>query len=149
VADAGTWHLVCHGDGRLRVYRVSRLCEVAILEEGFDRPADFDLAAWWRHRSLERKRAARRYTAIVRVSSVLTNEIERRPGAERLEETSAAGSEDGNDQITWRLRFESFEEARRQVLAFGGAAEVVGPSALREGVLDFAKQTVAVYSDER
>jgi predicted DNA-binding transcriptional regulator YafY len=43
------------------------------------------------------------------------------------------------------LEYESFEEARRMVLSFGGAIEVLEPLALRRSVQDFAKQIQSVY----
>jgi predicted DNA-binding transcriptional regulator YafY len=43
------------------------------------------------------------------------------------------------------LEYESFEEARRMVLSFGGAIEVLEPLALRLSVEDFSKQTLKIY----
>jgi predicted DNA-binding transcriptional regulator YafY len=47
VLKAGIWYLVARRDGLLRTYRVSRIEAVEPLDERFERPSDFDLAAYW------------------------------------------------------------------------------------------------------
>ena len=57
------------------------------------------------------------------------------------ERYGAAAETDG----TVDVMFESIDEARSAVLAWGGAAEVIHPEALRRTVADFARQIAAVY----
>src|SRR6267378_6261777 len=47
VLKAGVWYLVAAADGQPRTYRVSRVARVTPLDERFDRPDGFDLAAFW------------------------------------------------------------------------------------------------------
>ncbi|MGZ4785315.1 MAG: WYL domain-containing protein, partial [Acidimicrobiales bacterium] len=47
VLKAGTWYLVARHRGGLRTSRVSRVVTAAALEDRFERPAGFDLAAAW------------------------------------------------------------------------------------------------------
>jgi predicted DNA-binding transcriptional regulator YafY len=52
------------------------------------------------------------------------------------------------DTSSWQeltLDYESFEEARRMVLSYGGAIEVLQPIALRRSVQDFARQIQLIY----
>jgi hypothetical protein len=49
-------------------------------------------------------------------------------------------------RIVLEISFESFEAARKQVLALGGEAEVLEPLALRLSVQDFAAQILQVYT---
>ena len=44
------------------------------------------------------------------------------------------------------LHFEDFWPARKRIMGFGGAVEVLEPEALRLSVLDFANQTIKVYN---
>jgi predicted DNA-binding transcriptional regulator YafY len=56
------------------------------------------------------------------------------------------------DEQGWRrleLKFESFEEARSQLLAYGRAVEVLEPQALRLSLVDFAQQIVNFYRSQR
>src|SRR5262245_49518363 len=44
VAKGSTWYLVARVENDIRSYRVSRICEAAILDQSFVRPPEFDLA---------------------------------------------------------------------------------------------------------
>lgn len=48
VRDGMTWYLVGRRDTGDRTYRVDRIRDATVLQETFERPADFDLAAHWR-----------------------------------------------------------------------------------------------------
>src|SRR5205807_7698432 len=47
VLKGGAWYLVARRSAGMRVYRVSRFVSVRIREDGFERPEDFGLAAFW------------------------------------------------------------------------------------------------------
>ena len=47
VLKAGAWYLVARGAGKVRIFRVSNILDQAVEEGGFERPADFDLPAYW------------------------------------------------------------------------------------------------------
>ena len=67
VAKAGVWHLVCAYGGRVRVHRVSQLLGAQPLDEGFIRPEDFDLAAFWAEWSAARGSQRTAYAVTVRM----------------------------------------------------------------------------------
>ena len=46
-----TWYLVARRDHSNRTYRVDRIRDVTTVGEPFERPAGFDLAAYWRESS--------------------------------------------------------------------------------------------------
>jgi predicted DNA-binding transcriptional regulator YafY len=46
------------------------------------------------------------------------------------------------------LQFERFEEARRRLLGYGRAVEVLEPDALRKSIKDYAWQIVDLYTGE-
>src|SRR5512142_948482 len=47
VLKGGAWYVVARRDGEFRTYRVSRIVDVHELDEHFERPSDFELAAHW------------------------------------------------------------------------------------------------------
>ncbi len=47
VVKADAWYLVARGERGLRSWRVSRISALAVLEQQFDRPPRFELAAAW------------------------------------------------------------------------------------------------------
>ena len=66
--------------------------------------------------------------------------------AERV--TRALSQADEPDQAGWHtieLPFDSLDDARWHLLAFGGAVEVLSPTALRESIHDYARQITSVY----
>jgi len=66
---------------------------------------------------------------------------------ERIHEALVqAGPPDAEGWITLTLPFERLEAARERILGFGRAVEVLEPAALRQSVVDFARQIVAFYA---
>jgi predicted DNA-binding transcriptional regulator YafY len=145
VAKTGRWHLVCASEERLRVYRVSRILDAHITDEHFERPPDFDLAAFWKSWCAGRRENRPSYPVTARVSPSLTIFLPLHFG-DRIRKTIAqAGPPDADGWITLTLPFETFEEARGRILGFGRAVEVLAPEPLRLSVIDFAQQIVDFY----
>jgi predicted DNA-binding transcriptional regulator YafY len=146
VAKASTWHLVCRRAGHMRALRASRVVDARLSDDTFARSQDFDLAAFWRDwcALVEENRAS--YPATVRVAPQLLPWLPRYFGAQVHDEIARAGVPDPEGWLTLTLPFESLEEARDHLLAFGGAVEVLAPRALRASVADYAAQTVARYA---
>jgi len=48
VAKANVWYLIGATEGKIQVYRVSRIQNVTITEEHFNRPTEFDLTMYWK-----------------------------------------------------------------------------------------------------
>lgn len=131
ILKGGTWYLAAACSGDVRTYRVSRILDAEILDERFDRPPDFDLAAYWQEFAADF--AARMYTgqAVVRL----------RPGAEDLLRCTlgrdvvdkaladAVADADGWARVT--IPIESVKHARWQLLRLGASVEVVEPAELR------------------
>ena len=147
VAKAGIWYLVCAADSRIRVYRVSRLTDARITDEPFERPADFDLAAYWSESRAEYERARTRYPVTVRVSPALVAELPQHFGDGIRDKIAEAAPPNAKGWITLTLPFETLNAARERILGFGRAIEVLEPQALRRSILDFASQIVGLYRD--
>jgi predicted DNA-binding transcriptional regulator YafY len=146
VAKAGLWYLVCARQGHVRVHRVSRVLDARISDEPFERPADFDLAAFWRGwcASVEKNRA--RYPVTVRIAPELVPWLPYYFGEPIREAIAQAGTPDGEGWITLPLIFETAEDARERILSFGGSVEILEPRALRNSVVDYAEQILARYA---
>jgi predicted DNA-binding transcriptional regulator YafY len=146
VAKAGVWHLVCAADGRVRVYRVSRALDTRVTDEPFERPTDFDLAAFWESWCAGQEERRPHYPVTVRVAPELVPLLPLYFG-ERIRDTIAqAAPPDAEGWITLTLPFERLEAARERILGFGRAVEVLEPQALRHSIIDFATQIVAFYA---
>lgn len=146
VAKAGAWHLVYGADGSLHVASVGGLTGVEMHDERFARPADFDLAGFWQRWCVEAGRQRRHYAVSMRISSQGASELSAQGGGEVREQIAAAGPSDAHGWRTLTLVFDSLVDARRQLLGFGAAVEVLAPEPLRLSLLDFAQQIVRRYA---
>ncbi len=67
VAKAAAWYLVARTSAGFRTYRVSRIEEARLLDRPSERPADFDLAAYWKSSTEELLKSRPRYEATLRL----------------------------------------------------------------------------------
>jgi predicted DNA-binding transcriptional regulator YafY len=131
VAKGMSWYLVARGANGIRTYRVSRMESVAVLGSGFERPARFDLADFWKQSTAELDRQRARYAAVLRLAPA---------AAQRLKAwcptTPVPVKHDGEagDHVLLEVVFESEAHARFMVLGLGSRAQVVKPEALRQWV---------------
>ena len=146
VAKADVWYLVCARKGHMRVHRVSRVLDATLSDETFERPPDFDLAAFWQTWCAEIEENRPHYPVSVRVAPEFIPWLPHCFGPPLREQFGLVKPPDGEGWITVTLSFETVEEARERLLGLGGAVEVLEPQALRLSVLDFAMQTVSLYT---
>ncbi len=146
VAKAGVWYLVCARNDHVRTHRVSSVLDARLLDETFERPASFDLAAFWKQwcTSIEENRP--HYAVSARVAPGLLPHLPQHFGERIRAQVEQAAPPDAEGWVRLTLPFESFEEARERILGFGRAVEVLEPQALRLSVQDFAAQIVALYA---
>ena len=157
VNKAGTWYLVARSEGRasgawdgggsggVRVYRAGRVSTVQVLAESVERPADFELAAFWAHWSAEfeasRPRLEVRLAASPDALSAF-GEVFGPAAAPALEAATPPGP-DG-----WRVMTLSFEHERAAVhrlAGFGDQVEVLDPPAVRAELLATAREILGRY----
>lgn len=151
VEQAGRWYLVAAHRGTARMYRVSRVEQVDVLEEAAERPVDLDLQVeWQRLRSgLEQQQPAG-VDVVVRVRPERA-ELLRRVATPLLAPGEAARDvpADAAEADEWphvAMRFRVREAACGILLAFGADAEVLQPADLRTDLLRLASAAVATYS---
>lgn len=148
VAKAGEWYLVCSTDGRIHVYHLSRVLKVYLTDEFFERPADFDLIAFWKGWCARQEMNRTSYPVTVRISSALVTDLSLGLEKYLCDSMIYSGPPDNKGFLKTTLLFETFDDARRHVLSFGRAIEVLDPEPLRQSVIDYAKQIVDFYSSK-
>lgn len=142
VLKAGLWYLVARTVEGLRVYRVSRISEIAATDVTFNRPVDFNLAAFWQEwaANFEADRTSA-YRLVLRVHPNALAEVEDLDvGPVEAIETE----EDGWLRMT--IHCEAERWARRAVLELGDNAEIVEPSELRKEIAALACSLVSLYT---
>ena len=130
VAKGMSWYLVARAANGMRTYKVSRMRAATVLAVGFERPARFNLAAWWKHSTAELEQQRSRYS----VTLALNVETELRLRAW----CRPAPAKDHAVPPTWtalKVEFDSEAQARFVVLGLGAGARVLAPESLRQSVL--------------
>ncbi|HYE42852.1 MAG TPA: YafY family protein [Caulobacteraceae bacterium] len=144
VLKGGVWYLVARVGKTARTYRVSNIRGLEVLEAAFERPKDFDLAAWWAE-------AARRFE-----SELFTGEARLRAtaaGLKRLRNlgaaveaaVDAAGPADAEGWSEVVIPTESLEHAAGEMFRLGVEAEVLAPPELRTRVGEMARRLAGMY----
>jgi predicted DNA-binding transcriptional regulator YafY len=146
VVKGGIWYLVAVTRGEMRVYRVSRLHPVSVLRRRFERPARFDLAAFWESWARAFVRAIPEYWIKLRVPRAAIPILPRVFG-ERMRAALGAAGPPGRDGLLLDWSFDTFEDARGAVLGLGTMVEVVEPTELRAAVRDAAASVVRLYNE--
>ena len=145
VLKGGAWYLVGQADGDVRTYRISRILEMAVLNHGFERPAAFDLEAYWREGTqrleveLHPNRASVRLSPWgVRMLGVLTS-----PYVQAASQIEREADAEG-----WRLAsipVGSIRQACVELLRFGVEIEVLDPPELRAAMAEMAAGLGEIY----
>jgi predicted DNA-binding transcriptional regulator YafY len=146
VLKAGTWYVVARREDEVRTYRVARMRSAELLEDRFERPADFDLPAYWIESSAAYEREVPRLEVLVRVDPAHLGEL-----ADYVGESSVATAErlDEADPDGWtrlRMRINYPEDAPGRLLGMGSHLEVIGPIAVREQVVSLARGALARHA---
>jgi len=131
VLKGGAWYLVARRSAGMRVYRVSRVVSVTALEASFERPSEFELAAFWAQWSRAFEEQLPRVTVTVRVAEEVRRWL---PGEPRVDEEGRAV-----------VAFAHLGDAYRELLRFGSQVEVLEPAELRERIAATSREVAAMY----
>lgn len=146
VLKAGLWYLAAQVDGDVRTYRVAGVLALSVREDGFTRPAGFDLAAWWAERTRAFEEDIYTGEAVLRLTELGLRRLSRlsRAVAARAE---AAGPPDADGRRTVTIPIESVGHAVGELLKLGAEAEVLAPPELRAEMAAAARRMAGLYKD--
>jgi predicted DNA-binding transcriptional regulator YafY len=132
VLKAGRWYLVAGRPERVRTFRVSQILRIRVLEDRFDRPHGFDLAAHWRSYLEEFDARRHQGEAVVRLSPRVLQQLPdlMEPAVAHAARRSA-GPPDPDGQVRVVVPIESVPHAAGMLLRLGAEAEVLEPAELR------------------
>ncbi|MCC3769829.1 YafY family protein [Streptomyces sp. UNOC14_S4] len=134
VLKAGIWYLVARADGDTRTYRISRFLAVDTTGETFERPAGFDLAAYWEDSSRRMEAAMYQGTARLRISPRAQRLLPVQFGTAGTRALEEAGPPDDEGWVQVEMPVETQAVAVSDLLRLGAEAEVLGPPELRDAV---------------
>lgn len=145
VLKAGAWYVVARCTKAMRIFKVSSILEHVVLEETFDRPDGFDLAAFW-SAELERFEAGLRpINASVRASATGLKRLSQL-GAYAAQAVERAGAPDTDGWSRLDLPVESVDQAALAFLGLGPDIEVLEPAAIRDRLREYAEEVIVLHS---
>ncbi|MGH2455872.1 MAG: helix-turn-helix transcriptional regulator [Candidatus Limnocylindria bacterium] len=146
VLKGGTWYLVARSQGELKTYRISRMLEVELGEERFERPAGFDLASYWRDSISTFERDAPRSEVLIRIRPERRGELSYFLGDDALQGAQRLDEPDPDGWTRLRLRVRWPEEAAGRLLGFGRDLEVLDPPDVRDRIVALARGALDRYA---
>jgi predicted DNA-binding transcriptional regulator YafY len=130
VLKAGAWYLVARSDGVPRIYKVANILHHNVRDTHFERPADFDLAAWWSAETARFEAGLRPGVAQLRATALGLKRLSQLGAfAKRAVDAADAPDDDGWSNIV--LPIETIDHAALTLLGIGPEIAVSGPEALR------------------
>lgn len=148
VLKGGIWYLVADVDGAVRTYRVSRFLTVDTEPERFERPAGFELAAYWKESTDRLDAALRQQTAELRLSPRGQLLLPMQFGAAGTRALAEAEPADADGWVRLRIAVESPAVAVGDLLRLGTEAEVLGPPELRRALAETVTALAGRYAPD-
>jgi predicted DNA-binding transcriptional regulator YafY len=146
VNKAGTWYLVAATrSGRVAVFRAGRISSARVLDEPFERPADFELPGFWERWSAEFTSTRPRLAVRLRASPEALAVFGEIFGDDARPALDAALPPDEQGWQVVTLSFEHELAAAHRLAGFGGRVEVLSPSSVRERLLATARGILGRY----
>lgn len=142
VLKAGIWYLVARADGQTRTYRISRFSRVQATDEGFERPAAFDLASHWDASIAAYERDTPRTEVTIRIEKRAVGLLADLVGI-RAVRASEEIEEPEEEWRRLRLWIDWPDEVPGRLLALGDRVEVLEPGEVRERVVELASGVMA------
>ncbi|GAB3426185.1 helix-turn-helix transcriptional regulator [Flindersiella endophytica] len=140
VRDNMTWYLVARRDAGLRTYRADRIRSVSVLDETFERPEDFDLAAHWKASSARYLGSLGSYVVKLRLRG---DAIQRVDWVYVRSRSLSEPDADGWVEAVLEVGDEDNAHAVLHDLGIGGEVLVLEPGRLRQAAVAAAKAFVA------
>ena len=146
VLKGGTWYLVGRHGTLTRTYRVSRILSVRDAGERFERPDDFDLAAYWSEATVSYERALPRYRITLRIRPGDFDRVAEEVSESLLASAGRTREPDGSELL--HLTFEWRDQAETLVFQLGSLVEVAEPAELRDLLVERARRILEQYAPE-
>jgi predicted DNA-binding transcriptional regulator YafY len=159
VNKAGRWYLVAvaggavacgavaggTGGGRVVVFRAGRVSAARVLAEPVERPADFQLGAFWERWSADFAASRSRLPVRLRASPLALQIMPEVFGEEVQPALDAALPPDEHGWQVVTLSFEHALAAAHRLAGFGGEVEVLSPPSVRQRLLETAREILDRY----
>lgn len=142
VAKGKVWYLVAGIEEDIRTYRISRVQAAEVLDQACERPADFDLAAFWGKSTADFVANLPRYPVTLRVDSAVLPRLRMGGHYSHIEGVDEVET-DGWQRVA--MRYDAPHEALAHVLSLGAGVIVIVPAELRSQVVETLQAALKHY----
>lgn len=143
VAKGSRWYLVAAHEGELRSYRASRIRKAEQTKEIFQRPANFNLASYWKTSTESFREQLPSFSVQIEAKKTIVSRLTFTDAFVRIKDIRKA------KHLGWvsiQLVFDTEEEAKRYLLGFATEVRVIKPFSLQQEIYALAKEVVRMYS---
>ena len=140
VLKAGAWYLVARSEEQIRTYRVSRISDVEVSDATFQRPADFDLPAYWTESTTTYEQGSPRITVTVRVDPAVLGVLADAIGMQAVRNAERLAVEDPDGWLHLRVTADWPEEVPGRLISMGSRAEILEPPEVRDRAITLARR---------
>jgi predicted DNA-binding transcriptional regulator YafY len=142
VAKGTSWYLAALTANGMRTFRVSRMTGATVLASGFERPAKFDLAAYWARTTAELVERRKPFSVVLAVAPEAAQRLGPRCPTTPMPNAKQSASLPAG-WVVLRADFEDEEFARFVVLGLGTRARALEPPEFRRAIVAEAKVVAA------
>lgn len=146
VLKAGHWYLVARGHAKVRIFNIADIQSLDLLDDGFERPNDFNLTVWWQAEQARFEAELFSETATLRLSPL---------GLKRLAALSPRGAAAARSALLGdeglavaEMAIENSDHGAREMLMLGAEVEILSPVSFRERVRALASGIAALNKGE-
>ena len=129
VCKQAVWYLVARSSAGMRTYRLSRIANAVILATPFKRPANFNLATYWKKSLVQIEQQRQHFYATLALAPEAAASISRWCQVEPVADVSSRRAIPPDWQVL-NVAFESKSQAHFVTLGFGPRARALAPPQL-------------------
>lgn len=145
VAKGNRWYLIATRNGEFRNYRVSRILSASMESDSFERPPEFNLAAYWQQSKVEFIQSLPNYEVQVEIDPAAYKRLRFSGKFVQVNQTIHA---DSSDWIQTTLSFNDKQEALELILGFANQIKVISPRSLSDEIVAMALAVIDFYKRE-
>jgi predicted DNA-binding transcriptional regulator YafY len=146
VLKGGIWYVVGLVDEQVRTYRASRIKDVQLSDQHFERPEGFDLAAFWSDNIAAYERDHERLEVTIRVAPSRAANLGDAVGNDALIQADVLPTTDDQGWTHLRLSLLWPGEALGRLLGLGADFELLEPVEMRERLVGLTRGALERHS---
>jgi len=138
IAKGTSWYLAALTANGMRTFRVSRMTAATVLASGFERPAKFDLAAYWARTTAELEERRKRFSVVLALAPEAAQRLAARCPTTPVS-TAKHGASVPAGWVVLKADFDDEEFARFVVLGLGARVRAIEPREFRLAIVAEAR----------